>query len=174
MARINAGRIQLSENFFLDEFTRSETAARLGLDNSVQPDGEVFANLRLLCVEVLQPLRDALGPVLVTSGYRSPTLNRLIGGSLASQHCLGCAADIVVPRFSPLYVAHWFDENVLIAYDQLIHEFGEWVHVSIAAPNSKVRRQSLTAFKKPNTPFGAKTVYKPGLMSIEEAKGEEA
>jgi hypothetical protein len=171
MARINASRIQLSENFFLDEFTRSETAALLGLDNSASD--VVFVALQRLCVEALQPLRRALGPVHITSGYRSPTLNRLIGGAPASQHCFGLAADVVVTGYTPLEVARWIYVNVP-GFDQLIHEFGEWVHVSIASGSTQPRRQVLTAFKKPNTPFGAKTVYKPGLMSIEEAKGEEA
>lgn len=83
----------LSKNFELNELTRSATADRLGLTN--EPAERAVRALRNLCVRTLQPLRDALGqPIHVNSGYRSPELNRAVGGVATSQHQKGEAADI--------------------------------------------------------------------------------
>lgn len=163
-------RTQLSDNFYLDEFTRSQTAARRGIDMAVEPFGVVYFNLRRLCRRVLQPLRDALGPVHITSGYRPPKLNRLIGGSATSQHQYGQAADIVATGHTPLEVATWLREHVT-GYDQLIHEFGEWVHVSVpsAALPTPARMERLTAIKVPRLLLKPRTVYVPGLLTTAEA-----
>jgi hypothetical protein len=164
-------RIQLSDNFYLDEFTRSQTASRRGIDMSVGQSTVVYFNLRRLCRRVLQPLRDALGPVHIISGYRPLKLNRLIGGAHTSQHITGQAADIVATGHTPLEVANWLRAHVT-GYDQVIHEFGQWVHVSIpsAALHEPARRERLTAIKVPRL-IGNKprTVYLPGLLSIEDA-----
>lgn len=164
-------RIQLSTNFYLDEFTRSQTAARHGIDMSVSLGGVVYINLRRLCHRVLQPLRRALGPVHVTSGYRPAKLNRLIGGSATSQHLTGQAADIVVTGCSPLEVAQWLRDNVK-GYDQLIHEFGEWVHVSVpsAALPTPARMERLTAIKVPRLIGKPRTGYVRGIHTIELAR----
>ena len=93
--------MQLSKNFHLFELIVSQTAARAGLDN--RPNMQAQKNLDRLCDTVLQPLRDAIGkPIIVTSGYRSPEVNRRVGGSSTSAHCYGCAADIHVPGMSSL------------------------------------------------------------------------
>ena len=97
-------RIKLSPNFYLDEFTRSQVAVRHDITISVEPDSLVLENLRRLCVNVLQPLREALGPVHVTSGYRPLAVNILVGGSSRSQHIDGLAADIVVSGYTPFEV----------------------------------------------------------------------
>lgn len=167
-------RIALSKNFYLDEFTRSQTAERLGIDMRVNPAGVVAHNLRRLCVTVLQPLRDALGPVHITSGYRPPKLNRLIGGSPNSQHQYGLAADIVVSGQAPLDVALWLRRHLEndSGYDQLIHEFGRWVHVSVAPLNSSPRVQALTAVKVPRRIGRPRTAYVPGLLAVEDAMRE--
>ena len=154
-------RHQLSPNFNLDEFTRSQTATRRGIDNHVALDSTIHSNLVALCRQLLQPIRDGLGPVHITSGYRSPELNRVIGGSKTSQHCYGLAADIVVGGYSPFEVCEWV-VNHNLPYDQLIHEFGRWVHLSIAAPGDFHRHQQLTAYK----PKG-KTAYTQGIHPIE-------
>jgi zinc D-Ala-D-Ala carboxypeptidase len=87
--------MRLSQNFNLAEFTRSAKAAELGIDN--KPEPAHMESLRLLCVHVLQPLREHLGrPISITSGYRSPALNAAVGGAKGSQHSLGQAADIKV------------------------------------------------------------------------------
>ena len=161
-------RIPLSKNFYLHEFTRSQTAARYGIDMSVAEGGIIYSNLRNLCLNVLQPLRNHFGAVHITSGYRPPKLNRRIGGSRNSQHLYGLAADIVVPGVSPLEVAKWIKANCK-GYDQVIHEFGEWVHVSVASRNRKPRNQRLTAIKVPRRFRKPKTVYVPGLFTLDEA-----
>lgn len=161
-------RIQLSKNFYLDEFTRSEAAARHGLVISVEPDSQVFVYLQRLCVNVLQPLRDALGPVAVLSGYRPPEVNRQVGGAPTSQHVQGLAADIVVSGHTPLQVCEWVRDN-LQSYDQVIHEFGQWAHVSVAPSFGPVRLQELTAVKTQPVLGIKKTVYVPGLHDMAEA-----
>lgn len=161
-------RIKLSPNFYLDEFTRSQTAARHGIDMSVTPGGVFYSNLRLLCKQLLQPIRNELGPVNISSGYRPPALNKLIRGSASSQHCNGKAADFTVSGYTPLQVALWVEDN-LPHYDQLIHEFGRWVHVSIAGAHRVPRDSCLTAVKVPRRFRKPKTVYIPGILSIEDA-----
>ena len=161
-------RIKLSPNFYLDEFTRSQTAVRHGIDMSVVPGGLIYSNLRLLCKQLLQPIRNELGPVNISSGYRPLALNKLIRGSSSSQHCIGKAADFTVTGYTPLQVAQWIEAN-LPRYDQLIHEFGQWVHISIAGPFRDARLNSLTAVSVPQRFRKPKTVYVPGILSIEDA-----
>lgn len=141
------------KHFKLGEFLRSDTARRNGIDMTPTPEAE--ANLRALVEHVLDPLRVRLGrPVIVTSGYRPPALNPLVGGSSTSQHTLGQAADIQVPGMTPDQVC----EAIIRAglpYDQLIDEFSSWVHVSYGPRH---RRQFLRARKS-----NGRTVYLTGL-----------
>ena len=161
-------RYQLTANFYLDEFTRSQTAARRGIDNSLSIDAKEVANLKALCETILQPVRDALGPVQITSGYRSATLNVAIGGSKRSQHVHGLAADIVVAGHTPLAVCRWIYANHT-DYDQLSHEFAEWAHVSIAALGESPRRQPLTAYRD-----SGDTRYTPGIITVASKPGRAA
>jgi hypothetical protein len=148
--------MKLSNSFNLIEFTSSETASRRGIDNN--PSIAVIENLRLLCENVLQPLRDKYGKSInITSGYRSPKLNKAIGGSSTSQHCFGQAADIQVDRKD--YLKVWEILKTL-PFDQIIFEFGtesapDWIHVSFV--QGKNRGQKLKAVKNI---FG-KTEYLP-------------
>ena len=147
--------MRLSKNFVLSEMTGSRTASRRGIDNTPPP--KAIAALKTLCVEVLQPLRDHLGkPITVTSGYRSPRLNRAIGGSGSSQHCKGEAADFKVPGVSHLEIARWMERK--LNYDQLIYEFGEngWIHVSYRA--GRLRNMELSARR-----VRGRVRYFPGL-----------
>lgn len=153
--------MKLSKNFTLEEFTKSQTAIRHGFSNSMNND-EIEA-AKMLCENVLQKVRDALGPTIITSGFRSKELNALIGGSSKSQHCLGEAADIEVPGISTFTLAEWIAKNC--EFDQLILEFytpretnSGWVHVSFKR-NDKNRKQILTAVKEKG-----RTIYKPGLV----------
>jgi len=123
--------MRLSASFQLSEFTRSGTAAKLGISN--QPSPAHVEALRLLCVHVLQPVRARVGrPVRITSGYRSPALNAEVKGSASSQHCKGEAADIKVDGLSAEALAR---EIVLagLPFDQVIwyaDDNGGQVHVS--------------------------------------------
>jgi len=92
--------MMLSEHFSLEELTASEVAARAGIDNTPSP--EAMGNL-LRLAEGLELVRAALGnnPIHVTSGYRSPRLNQMVGGAKNSMHMQGLAADILCPSFGP-------------------------------------------------------------------------
>jgi len=142
----------LTDNFSLEELTHSITALNKGIDNT--PDAMATACLRMLAVKVLQPAREYLGqPISISSGYRSPKLNKIIGGAKYSQHVKGEAADIICADNAVIFD---FIRNNL-DFDQLIWEFGDenqpaWIHVSYS-PGSN-RREVLKALKK-----GRKTVY---------------
>lgn len=133
--------MKLTEHFDLDEFLESQTATRKGIYNT--PPVEAVDYISNLCEAVLEPLRLALGPVRILSGYRSPDLNFAIGGSPSSQHMRGQAADLMLPGKPLNEVWNWIFDNA--NYDQLIREFppGGWIHVSyIGTPT---RRESLLA-----------------------------
>jgi hypothetical protein len=125
--------MKISENFTLAELTKSQTAKRLGIDNTPTP--EQLENLVELCHKVLQPLRDAIGPINISSGLRVPELNKAIGGSANSQHCAinGAAADIDMGSKN-FDVFNYIKDNLV--FDQLIAEGVDgdgnidWVHVS--------------------------------------------
>lgn len=134
--------MRLSEHFTLDEMTVSQAAARYGLKNV--PNAEQVESLRSLCVTILEPLRLRLNrPVVVNSGFRSVTVNRRVGGTGRSQHCRGEAADIIVPGVA---IADVIDviKSLYLPVDQVIDEFGAWVHVSHKA-NAHNRGQYLKA-----------------------------
>ncbi|MGB8701290.1 MAG: D-Ala-D-Ala carboxypeptidase family metallohydrolase [Thermosynechococcaceae cyanobacterium] len=144
--------MQLTTNFALWELLVSDTADRLGLDNT--PNDQEIANLRLLCQTILQPARDALGPIKINSGFRSEAVNRAVGGVSNSDHRLGFAADVVPMNTGTQELAKWVVDNT--SFDQVILEFGtvsnpNWIHVS-AAPRQ--RGQVLRA-----TSQGGTTVY---------------
>lgn len=137
--------MQLSENFSLWEFTISQTAQRQGINN--QPGAREIEHLKRLCDQILQPARDALGPLHVSSGYRCPALNKRVGGSSTSDHPLGFAGDIVPVECPKLKFAHWVAANC--DFDQIILEFGtkeepSWIHVSA---NPRNRKQVLRILK---------------------------
>lgn len=153
--------LQLSKNFNLNELIKSDTALRKGIENS--PSNAVIVNLTALVNNVLQPIRDYYNkPVKINSGYRSPELNALIGGSKTSDHCFGYAADIEISTISNPDLAKWilnnlkFTQVILEFYTQGIPNSG-WVHVSFNSANLKC--QPLTAVKENNM-----TVYKQGLI----------
>jgi len=154
--------MNLSTNFTLKELTKSDTATRLGLDNT--PDDEALENLKTLCEKVLQPVREHFGKsVTVNSGYRSPESNAAVGGSKTSDHCKGQAADIEIDGLPNPELAQWIMDN--LDYTQLILEFytqgqpnSGWVHVSYDPNNLK--KQELTAVK-----VAGKTQYLNGLQA---------
>ena len=158
--------MKLSKNFTLQELIKSNTALRLGIDNT--PSKEGIMKLTILATSVLQLLRDRIGALRITSGYRSPQLNTAIGGSNKSQHTKCEAVDIQ-------YVKRGRMENLMIYqalidldidFDQCILEFGDstatsdptspaWIHLSYKITDN--RRQVLVAYKDDNN----KTKYRP-------------
>jgi zinc D-Ala-D-Ala carboxypeptidase len=150
--------MKLSNNFSLSEFTESPKADRLGIDNT--PNKEAIDNLQELVTFVLQPIRDRYGSVVISSGYRSPELNKAIGGSTTSDHCLGCAADFEVQGMDNKEMAKWIANN--LDFKQVILEFyhegdmhSGWIHCSYKKDNNK--KQKLNALKD-----GKKTIYTQG------------
>ena len=158
--------MKLSKNFTLQELIKSNTALRLGIDNT--PSKEGIMKLTILATSVLQLLRDRIGALRITSGYMSPELNTAIGGSNKSQHTKCEAVDIQ-------YVKRGRMDNLLIYqalidldidFDQCILEFGDstktsdptspaWIHLSYKITDN--RKQVLVAYKDDNN----KTKYRP-------------
>lgn len=125
--------MNLTAHFTLDEMLKSQTALRMGLDNSPEPDQ--LDSLLALCENVLEPIRVHWAkPVVVNSGFRALPVNRAIGSKDSSQHARGEAADIEIPGVDNLELYYWIAQE--LDFDQLILEFynGEpssgWVHVS--------------------------------------------
>lgn len=148
----------LSPNFPLSALTLSEVAARNDIDMTVSD--AVLANLKRLCLEILEPIRTKVGrPVIVTSGYRPEVLNEIIGGSKNSDHLTGSAADIHVPGMALVDLAECVESlQMQIPLKQCIIEFQSWVHVSIQSPGEVPRREFLTATRQ-----DGQTVYSLGL-----------
>jgi len=154
--------MRLSKNFTLQEFTKSQTALRQGIDNT--PEGEHLEAAKSLFENVVQPVRENFGPTVINSGYRGPALNEAVGGSSKSQHCKGEAVDIECPGVPNADIAQWIVDN--LDFDQVILEFytpgipdSGWVHVSYKAEGGN-RKSILTAMKE-----DGKTVYKTGLIA---------
>jgi hypothetical protein len=154
--------MNLSKNFTLNELTKSETATRLDIDNT--PNDEQIESLRLLCENILQPVRDHFGkPVKISSGFRCPAVNQATGGSATSDHCKGQAVDFEIDGLPNPDVAQWIMDN--LDYTQLILEFytqgqpnSGWIHCSFDPSNLK--NQELTAVK-----VAGKTQYLNGLQA---------
>ena len=125
--------------FTLKELTRSVTAKNKGIDNT---PGEVEKNNLIALVEnVLDPLREAWGqPIIITSGYRCPALNRAVGGSATSQHVTGEAADIrtVSDTVEDNKALYELIRVLNLPIDQCINEYGyDWIHVSYSPKNRR-------------------------------------
>ena len=130
--------MKLSDFFTLEEFVTSQTATRKGIDNTPPP--EVIDRLKATAAK-LELVRAFLGkPLLISSGYRSPALNKAIGGAANSAHVLGYAADFICPGYGdPLAVCKAIKASGL-KFDQVIEE-GTWVHLSF---DPRMRGQILT------------------------------
>ena len=151
--------MRISKNFTLAELTKSNTAKRFGISN--MPDKIGIHKLRLLATELLQPLRNVVGALRVTSGYRSESLNKAIGGSNNSQHTKCEAVDLQFVKRGKMDNMKIFDAiiNHSLEFDQLILEFGgatadkdsdnpDWIHLSWKIKGN--RRQILVAYKDEN------------------------
>ena len=139
--------MRLSKNFTLSEITKSNTAKRLGIDNA--PNQEHLNNMQILVRDLIQPMRNALGPIRISSGYRSPVLNRAIGGSTKSQHCKGQALDLQFWSKGEMCNKKIYDWVLKegIEFDQMINEFDfAWIHISLRPDNAN-RKVVLEAYK---------------------------
>lgn len=149
--------MQLSPNFSLKEMTASQTATRKGINNN--PNEDQMNNLKALCENVLQKVRDHYGKVVsVSSGFRSTELCLAIGSSANSQHAKGEAADFEIYGVSNAELVKWISQNC--EFDQMILEFHNldepnsgWVHCSYKSEDN--RKQILRAYKNDNN----KTCY---------------
>ena len=150
--------MNLSENFTLQELIYSDTAIRMGLDN--KPNDETIENLKILCKNILEPIRaNFKSPVVVSSGYRSAAVCAAVGSSSKSQHIKGQAVDFEIFGIPNKEVSDWIVKN--LDYDQCILEFwtpdepnSGWIHCSYSA--AKNRRQYLKASKQ-----DGKIIYSP-------------
>jgi zinc D-Ala-D-Ala carboxypeptidase len=138
--------MKLSKNFSLSEVTRSNTAKRLNISN--EPNRKHLRSLQGLVGDLIQPMRDAIGPIRISSGYRNPSLNRAIGGSSKSQHCKGEALDIQFWKDGEMCNKEIYDYilNSDMEFDQMINEFDfSWIHISLKSKGN--RKQVLEAYK---------------------------
>lgn len=133
--------MKLSANFTLGEFTASDNAQRLRIDNSLPPE---LLNKAAITAEMMERIRSALGdkPIIITSGYRCLALNRAIGSSDGSDHVKAMAVDFKCPEFgTPFAVATFLAAQVdSLAIGQIIAEFSSWIHVSTRQPSNPVNR----------------------------------
>ena len=144
--------MNLTAHFTLEEMTRSQTATRNGYDEQFTPEASIKQNLTDLCGKVLEAIHAALEfkfshniAIHITSGYRCLRANHAIGGAATSKHTKGQAADIHVNEMT-VEELYTFIKNSGIVYDQLIQEFGQWVHISYTATGTN-RQQNLRAIK---------------------------
>lgn len=137
--------MKLSEHFTLEEFIRSDTAARLGIDNT--PSLAVEKELSRLS-ELMEQVRSLLGyPIRISSGYRSPAVNKAVGSKPNSKHIQGLACDFICPDYgTPVDIVKAIQASQ-IEFDQCILEFYNpqthdgWVHIALGRD---MRRQILT------------------------------
>tara|TARA_R110001583_G_scaffold158538_1_gene310467 strand:- start:1 stop:456 length:456 start_codon:yes stop_codon:yes gene_type:complete len=140
----------ISKHISYKEGVYSTTAMRRGIDNN--PNDDQLSNMELIAEEVFEPLRSWVGgPIKINSFFRSPELNKAIGGSSKSQHCQGQAIDLddTFGRATNAEMYHFIKEH--LNFDQMIWEFGDddnpnWVHVSFVSEDEN-RNRCLKAYK---------------------------
>jgi hypothetical protein len=143
--------MNLSDHFSLDEATYSETAIRMGINN--QPNEQQMANMKA-AAEKLEEVRNVTGALRVNSWLRLPDVNVAVGGSKVSSHMDGWAIDCSSSVHTPYEVCQLVIKAG-IKFDQMIHEYGRWMHISFAP---EMRQQELTIYK----PEGK---YKLGILT---------
>ena len=147
--------MRLSKNFSRAEIEHSNTAKRLGISNEMSE--KHLESMQRLIDNLIQPMRDAIGPIRISSGYRSPKLNKAIGGSSRSQHSKGEALDLQFwekGKMNNRVIYEWVLESG-VEFDQMINEFDfSWIHISLKSREN--RGQVLEAYKDEK----GKTAYK--------------
>jgi zinc D-Ala-D-Ala carboxypeptidase len=152
--------MQLTPHFALEELCFSQEAARAGIDNT--PSREVVANL-LRLAKMLEKVRALLkNPIHISSGFRCAELNTRIGGSTKSAHLEGRAADFICPAFGTPYVVAKRIAAARLGFDQMIHEYGRWVHIAVPRANERADRELLSIFEAGR--------YLPGLAQLDEGR----
>lgn len=146
--------MNLSEHFTLEEATHSDTAIRQGIDN--QPSTVQLENMKV-AAQKLEQLRAITGPLNINSWLRLPAVNIAVGGSAKSSHMDGWAIDVSSSKLTPYQLCQEV-KKAGIKFDQMIHEFGRWMHISF---DPAMRQQELTIFK----PEGK---YKAGILTEAE------
>ena len=147
--------MKLSKNFTRAEIEHRNTAKRLDISNEMSD--EHLENMQRVIDNLIQPMRNAIGPIRITSGYRSPKLNKAIGGSSRSQHCKGEALDLQFwkeGKMNNKVIYDWVIDSG-IEFDQMINEFDyAWIHISLKSKEN--RKEILEAYKNEK----GKTKYK--------------
>ena len=147
----------ISKNISYKEATYSNTAKRLGIDNT--PNEEQLENMKHVAENIFQPVREHFNvPIYISSFFRNDALNQAVNGSINSTHKKGEAMDLdadVYGKITNAEIFNYIKDN--LEFDQLIWEFGDdknpaWVHVSLSKRNN--RNQILVAKK-----VDGKTVY---------------
>lgn len=146
--------MNLSEHFTLEEATYSETAVRLGIDN--QPSTLQLENMKVSASH-LEQVRAVTGALRVNSWLRLPAVNEAVGGSKISSHMDGWAIDCSSSAHTT-YELCQIVKQAGIKFDQMIHEYGRWMHISFAP---EMRQQELTIFKP-------ESKYKVGILTESE------
>lgn len=138
----------LTSHFSVEQFTLSQTATRLGIDNLPPPPH--ITNLKMLAMQLEQVMQTLGQPLVLSSVYRCAELNTKVGGAKNSRHMLGLAADFICPNFgNPLHVAQVLASGRFnFTFDQIIHEYGRWVHLGISEIGIKPRMELLTIDKR--------------------------
>lgn len=146
--------MNLSEHFTLAEATYSETAIRLDINN--QPSEQQLENMKI-AAQGMEQVRALTGPLRVNSWLRLPEVNIAVGGSAKSSHMDGWAIDCSSSKLTPYEICKLVEDSG-IKFDQMIHEFGRWMHISFAP---EMRQQKLSIFKPQNK-------YVAGILTAEE------
>lgn len=147
----------LSPHFTLGELVHTSHRT---IDNT--PNEEIILSLTQLCVKFLEPIRNKFGSLRVNSGYRSPALNKAIGGSKTSAHMFGCAADIVSSTIKLQTITNWLIEESNLDYDQIILESSStsnWLHIGMAKPGGISRKEVLIFNKGKYTKYDKNIDY---------------
>ena len=148
--------MKLSEHFTLYELTRTSHA---DLQQRNQEEAVQYMAALIDLANMLEVVRKRFGPVVVTSGFRGPTLNHRVNGSATSQHCRGEAADIVCPATAVPDLHKWIVTKSGIAFGQCILEMPPhraWVHLSLGAPWRDPKRCGMSLFTDDGESYVAK------------------
>lgn len=134
--------MRLSEHFTLEEMTRSQLAARHGIDNT--PNDMQLENLKTLAkgMEHVRTKLDSL-PIIISSGFRCEALNDLLGSKRTSKHIAGLACDWTCDRYSHVRRVFEVLADSSIEFDQLILEYDSWIHIAFPVEGEDPRRQTL-------------------------------